>query len=275
MLLLPNAVRTMLLHHEHLFVGAARRRDAADRTGAVALLDVAQPVGGVRDRLVPRHDSPLVVDRLAHHRLEHTVVVRGVAPGEATLHARVTLVGATVLVRHHAHHLLALHLGLERAADAAVGAGGDDRPARLTHLDDRLLGERRRGAHLHAGAARHAVGLEERAAGAGGDTRAEAATLDGERERALDVFAGPHATRADDALRRIEREVRVGLVLGELEVVVAGVAVAHVAQADLTGRVLQLAVAVGRAGEAVERVVGDVQLHHAAAQPLEAAATGW
>ena len=51
-----------------------------------------------------------------------------------------------------------------------------------------------------------------------------------------------------------------------LEVVLAVVAVAHLAQADRAGHVLQLAIAVGGAGQAVERMVGDVELHHVAAE---------
>ena len=103
----------------------------------------------------------------------------------------------------------------------------------------------------------------------GRDLGVEAAALDGQREGALHLLAGAHAARADDALRRIEGEVRVGLVLGLLGVVLAVVAVAHVAQADGARHVLQLAVAVGGAGQAVERMVGDVELHHALADLLQ------
>ena len=49
--------------------------------------------------------------------------MRCIAEGEAAFHAGMTLIGAAVLVRHHAHDLIALHLGLKRAANAAVGAG--------------------------------------------------------------------------------------------------------------------------------------------------------
>ena len=48
-----------------------------------------------------------------------------VAEREAALHAGVALVGAAVLVGHHPDQLVAAQLGLERAADAAVGARGD------------------------------------------------------------------------------------------------------------------------------------------------------
>ena len=79
--------------------------------------------------------------RVAHHRLEQAVGVGGVAVGEAALDAGVALVGAAVLVGHHPHDrvvAVALQLGAERAADAAVGAGGVDRPGRHAELDERL-----------------------------------------------------------------------------------------------------------------------------------------
>ena len=62
----------------------------------------------------------------------------GVAPGEAALDAGMAVVGLAVLVRHHAHDFVAVHLRLERAADAAIGAGGDHRMLGLADLDDRL-----------------------------------------------------------------------------------------------------------------------------------------
>src|SRR5690606_32706735 len=80
----------------------------------------------------------------------------------------------------------------------------------------------------------------------------------------LHFLAGAHAARADDALRRIEREIRVARVLRRVEVILAGVAVAHLAQADGARHVLQLAVAVRRARQTIERMVGDVELHDVA-----------
>ena len=103
----------------------------------------------------------------------------------------------------------------------------------------------------------------------GRDERLEAAARDGQREGALHLLAGAHAARADDALRGIEGEIGIGIVDAGIGVPLAVVAVAHLAQADRAGHVLQLAVAVGRAGQAVERMVGDVELHHALAQPLQ------
>src|SRR5262249_55481160 len=148
-------------------------------------------------------------DLLADHRFPDPVLVRRVAPGEAALHARVAVVRLAVFVRHHPHHALALHLGAERAADAAVGAGGNDAFLRLAPLDDGLLLQRGGRAGLHAGAAGHAFGTQEGFMRAGGDARLEAAAFDGEREGALDFLASAHAAAADDALRRVVGEVGV------------------------------------------------------------------
>ena len=72
---------------------------------------------------------------------------------------------------------------------------------------------------------------------------------------------------------RQEVLVEGAVVLGE-DVVVALIAVAHLAQADGAGHVLQFAVAIGGAGQAVERMVGDVELHHALADLLQALGLG-
>ena len=47
--------------------------------------------------------------------------------------------------------------------------------------------------------------------------------------------------------------------------ILALVAVAHLAQADDAGHVLQFAMSIGGARQAIERVIGNVQFHHAAA----------
>src|SRR5690606_17247077 len=82
------------------------------------------------------------------------------------------------------------------------GAGGDDAVVGLAAVDDRLLDEGRGRARLHAGAARDALGVEEVGRPAG-DLRAEAPAQHRQREGALDLLAGPHAARADDALGRL------------------------------------------------------------------------
>ena len=263
-----------LLDEEGLLVGAARGGHRADRVLAVLRLQAAELGGDASDGLVPGGLAPRVGDPLADERRQHAVRVGGIAPGEASLDAGVAAIGLAVVVRHHAHDLVAADLRLEGAADAAVGAGGEHRALGLADLDDALLDERRRRAGLHAGAAGDALGVDELLVDAGRDLGLEAATGDGQRERALHLVAGAHAARTDDALGRVEGEVRVGLVLLGVEVVGAVVAVAHLAQAHRARHVLQLAVTVGRTGQAVERMVGDVELHHAAPERLELAGLG-
>ena len=216
-----------LLHHPDFLVGAARRGDAADGRPAVALLDVLQALGGVFDGLVPADFAPGVVGGLADHRRGDPVPVVGVAPGEAALDAGMAVVRLAVLVRHHAHHHVALNLGAERAADTAVRAGGVDAAVGYAVLHHRLLDQRGGGAGLHAGAAGDAFGIEE-FVGAGGDLGAEAAAVDGQRERALDLVAGAHAARTHDAFRGVELEVGIRSVRCGVEVVGA-VLVANVA----------------------------------------------
>ena len=188
-----------------------------------------------------------------------------------------TLIGATILVGHHAGDFFAPHLGLERAADAAVGASRDDRVLGLAQIDDGLLDQRRCWTGLHASAARHTFRRQERLVHARRDVRSKAATVDGQRERALNFFAGAHAARADDALRRFELEIGVRRIfrleavvcgavgtLGEY-VVLAVIPITNFAQSHGARHVLQFAIAVRRARKAVERMVGNIKLHHAAA----------
>ena len=81
---------------------------------------------------------------------------------------------------------------------------------------------------------------------AGGDPRVEAAPLDGQREGALGLRAGPHAARADDARGRVVGEVgvrRVGL-LGQVRR--AAQPVAHLGHADVVRQRLHLAAARAR-----------------------------
>ena len=253
-----------LLHGPDLLVGAARRRDAAHRALAVPRLHGLDAVGREGDGLVPRHRAPRIARVFTDHGLGDAVAMLGVAPGVAPLHAGVAVVRQAVLVWRHAHHPVALHFGLERATDAAVGAGGLHHPVRHAVFDDGFVHERGGGAGIHAGAARHTFGAEEILA-AGGDGAGEAAPVDGERVGALHLFAGAHTARADNALRGVEGEVGVRGVCGRIEVVLAG-GVAHFAQTDGAGHVLQFAVAVRGTGEAVEGVIGDVEFHHAAPQ---------
>ena len=194
------------LHCPHFLVGAARRRDAADGFSAMLGLDGFEALGGVVDGLLPRHFAPRIVGGFADHRRGDALAMVGVAPREAALHAGMAVVRLAVLVRHHAHHLVALHFGAECAADAAVGAGGIDAAIRHAVFHHGFLHQRRRRTCLYACAARDAFRIEE-GIRAGGHLGGEAAAVDGEGEGALHFVAGAYATRADDALRGIEREI--------------------------------------------------------------------
>ena len=238
-----------LLHQKRFLVGAARGRDAADRTAAVFLLDALEFGGDARDRRRPRTTSCHGIGNpVADHRLENAFAMRSVTPGEAALHAGMAAVRLAVLIGNHADDLVAAHFRLERTADAAIGAGRHHRMLGLADLDHRLFGERRRRAGLDAGAAGHAFRSQKRLLHAGRHDRIEAAAGDRQRKSALHLFAGAHATRADDAFGRLIGEIGVRLVLAGVRMLVAIVAVTHVAQADGTSHVLKLAIAVRRAG---------------------------
>ena len=254
-----------LLDQIGLLVGAARGGDRADRFGPVFFLQAPQLTRRVGDGLLPAHFAPGIADRTADHRRGNTVGMRGIAPGEAALDAGMAMIGATIEIGHHADHLLALQLGIERAPHAAIGAGGCDAALRLTHLDDGFFHQRRCGAGRDTGAAGHAFGRHEILAARCRDAAVESALGGGQGVGALDVGTGPHAARADDALRRIVGEIGVRGIRRLLQMVLA-VGVADLAKADATGLVLQFAVAVGGTSQAVERVIGDIQLHDAATQ---------
>jgi hypothetical protein len=175
------------------------------------------------------------------------------------------VIGVAVLVRHHAHHFFALHLGAERTADAAVSAGGDHAVLGLTLVDQSLLGQGGGGAGLYTGAAGHAFGVHERHVLARRHRGIEAAILDGQRQGALLLVAGAHAARAYDALAGIEGEVGIALVFFGGEMIFTLVAIAHFAQAHSARHVLQFAVAVGRTSQAIQGVIRDIEFHHAAA----------
>ena len=278
-IVVAEALAHQLLHQVGLLVGAARGGDAADRAAAVLMLQPLELAGDVAKRLLPRDLAPRIGDLLADHRLEDAVLVVGVAVGEAALHAGVPPVRLAGLVGHHADEFAVLHLRLEGTADAAIGAGGDDRAVRHALLDHRLLFQRPRRAGLHAGAAGDAFGRHEGLVHAGRDPAFEAAPLDRQGEGALLLLAGAHAQRTDDALRRIVGEVRVRLVLGDEaridgpfsrvgNVIVAVEAVAVALQADLLGHAVHLALA-GGAGRAVLRMVRHVEFHDAPADLLQ------
>ena len=167
---------------------------------------------------------------------------------------------------NHPDHLFTPHLGPERAAHAAIGAGRRHRPLRHAILDHGLLVQRRRRTSLHARAARHTLGLKEALRLPRRDARTEPAPLDGQGKRALDVGTRPDAARARNALRRIIGEIGIALVHRQVEMVRPVSSIANLAQAHGACHVLQLAIAIRTAGQAVERMVRNIELHDIAPQ---------
>src|SRR5579884_55388 len=124
-----------------------------------------------------------------------------------------------VLVGNHADDFVALQLRLKAAAHAAVGTSLYFAVLGLTHFLHRFFNQRSGRTGLNTGSAGNAFGCEEIGA-AWRDFRSEAAAVDGQSERALNLFAGADAARANNAFRRLELEVRIGFVLGLVLIVV-------------------------------------------------------
>src|SRR5579872_366777 len=179
-IVVAEACADQLLDQVGLFVRAARGRDAADGIPAVLGLDALELTCRMADRLVPADLAPRIGDLGPDHRLGDAVLVGRIAPGEAALDAGMAVVGLATLVRRHAQDLVALHLGLEGAADAAITAGGDHAASGLAGGDHRFLDQGRRRASLDAGPAGDAFGSEEAFVLAGRDVRGEAAPVDGQ-----------------------------------------------------------------------------------------------
>ena len=178
-----------------------------------------------------RHGS---VIRLAHHRARaRRSGWRGVAEGEAALDAGVALVGAAVLVRHHPHDLVAAQLGLERAADAAVRAGGEHRAGRHAQLDDGLLLQRRSSGRP----ARRRRTTRTRSSMKVSPALAE--TFESKPRPAMvsanvPCISSQARTQREQAMHLLASKSKYGLEssVGGVEVVLAVVAVADLAQAD-------------------------------------------
>ena len=113
-------------------LGAAVNRHGV---GAVALVNLDQPVGSVIERLVPRDLAPLIAieglcaraGRLrcfANERRGHPVLVVNEVVAEASFDAEVAVVDHRVERRRHFVNVVVLDVQLEIASHAAVGAGG-------------------------------------------------------------------------------------------------------------------------------------------------------
>src|SRR5215470_10171148 len=104
-----------LLDQECFFIGAARRRDAANGVLAVLGLDALELGSRIAEGLVPRYFAPGVRDFLADHRLEDALFMGRVAPGKPALDARVAAIALAIFVGDHADQLVTAHFRLERA----------------------------------------------------------------------------------------------------------------------------------------------------------------
>ena len=258
-----------LLDQERLLVAAAGRGDAADRIPAILRLQALELARRVGDRDLPAHGQPRVRDPASDHRRRDAIGVGRVSVGEAALDAGVTRVRAALAVRHHPHHGLTLDLCIQRAAHAAIAAGGRHGAVGLPGRGQRLLGEGRRRASLDARAAGDAFGCQERLVLARDNPRIEAATFHRERERALGLVAGAYAPRAGDAETGVEGEVRIAHVPRRVGVHDAARGIGRVAHSDHRRHVLQLAVRIGGAAVAVEGMVRHIELHDTASQCRE------
>src|SRR3546814_2826429 len=96
-LVVAEALPDHLLDEEGLFIGAAARRNAADRACAILRLDTAKLARGVSDGFVPAHLAPRLADRGPDHRFQYAVLMLRIAPGEPAFHAAVTAVRLAVL----------------------------------------------------------------------------------------------------------------------------------------------------------------------------------
>src|SRR4029453_5902070 len=257
------------LHQKRLFVGAARRGDAADRVSPVLGLDASELAGCVADRFVPADLLPRLVYRTPDHWRGDTIGMCRVAEGEAPFDAGVPMIRMAVSIGRHAHHLTVLYFRIERTANATICASRRRNAFGPAHRDDGLLGQRDGRTSLDAGAARYALGCQEGLVLAGRHVGFESPPLDGQRKRSLDLVARPHASRTDDAHRGVEVEVGIARVCRQLLVVLAAQSVPRLGEVEVFGHVLKLAVAIGRARHAVERVIGDIKLHHTATELRE------
>ena len=198
--------------------------------------------------------------------------MRGIAPGEAALYAGMPVVCLAVLPGHHADHRIALHLGLEVAADAAIGAGGDDGMFRLTQFDHRLLKQRSGRAGLHAGAAGDAFRGQEFLAG-------PAATFDSKPRPSMvraNVFCtSSHArTQREQTMQRAGSNWKYGL---DASISECRWFMPFCRNAPGARRSAQPSPGIRfarPASHAVQWMIGEIQFHHAAAHAAHALARG-
>ena len=236
-----------LLHEEGFFIGATAGRDAAKGVAAIFFANPLQFGRGISKGLIPFDFAPRVADRFADHGLQDAFLMLGIAPSKAALDAAMTAIGFAVFIRNHTDQLFAAHFRAEGAANTAIGASRYDAAFRCADFDNFFLDQSCGRAGLHTGTARNAFRTQKIIAGkAGGYFRIPSSAFHRERKRALHFVTGADATRASDALARIEIKIGVGVIFFLPQMCRLNI-ITHIAQAYGAGLILQFAVPIGGA----------------------------
>src|SRR5256885_687120 len=194
-------------------VGARRLRVLA-----LALDGLPRPAPSIRPgAAAPGPAALLLLPALADQRLREAVVVLGKVVAEATLHAGRALIGSVELDvrRGDAHDLVAGHVQVHLAADAAVRADRADRLVRVEHLLGREplarhhLENRAGRADPHTLAAPGAPRLVRVAVRPDDDLGVLASLAHVEHADHLDVLTRAHAARAQDARTHVVPDHRI------------------------------------------------------------------
>ena len=180
-------------------------------------------------------------------------------PAESSLDAEHALVGRGVPGGGDFDHFPVVHVQVEVAAHAAVGARrGDLRRLPVASLAVAVLfGQGARGTNGDALPAEDAVAVLHAGVKGSGHLGAESAIHHGEGVDRLDLVAGANAAAAADALLHVPQDEGIALIGGEQ---VAFADKRRLLDSVLVDQILELAMAAHLAGHAVVGVVGEKQL---------------
>ena len=129
-----------------VFVGCLGAAVDRHRVGAIALVNLDQPLSGIIERLVPGCLAPLVAVKslgaragllrsLANERRGYPVLVVNKVVAEPSFDAQIAVIHHAVERRGYFVNEIVLDVQLQIAPHAAVGAGGWDDPIRCNHGD--------------------------------------------------------------------------------------------------------------------------------------------
>ena len=179
------------------------------------------------------------------------------ARAELSLHAEAAPVHRVGRVGADLHHLVALHVEVQGATAAAVGAdrAGDGEFPFAALAPARFFPERADGADADTPAAEFAGSLGEGPAHGGRDARREAAPAVVDRVVELDLRAGVHTAAAEDALVVVPHEEGIGIHQWIMVLFPAGAGEARFLDAELIGVALQAAGAALLTGDALDLMV--------------------